>query len=193
MMQSALPANFPVLDAGDYVLRRIELSDEAHWHRYLSDPAVTELTSIDVELHPVREVIEHFLDGFARKRAMRWAIAPKATGAMIGDCGYNHFDFDNASAVIGYSLSREFWGRGVMTTCVNEMLRWGFEELDLNRIEATVNVENDRSARVLEKLGFRIEGRLREYRRRRGIFAADSHIFGLLRREWIDVATARRG
>jgi ribosomal-protein-alanine N-acetyltransferase len=149
------------------------------------------LTSINLEAHPVDEVIQSFLDGFAAKRAMRWAVAPKSTGVMIGDCGYNHFDFDNPSAVIGYALTKAYWGRGVMTACVNEILRWGFETLDLNRIEATVNVENGRSSRLLEKLGFKLEGRLREYRRRRGVVMADSHVFGLLRREWIDVSSVQ--
>jgi ribosomal-protein-alanine N-acetyltransferase len=160
------------------------LTDAAGWHAYLCDPAVTELTSIgEPSLHDIEDEIQGYIDGFAAETSVRWAIAPGADAKMLGDCGFNHFDFRNDVAVIGYVISRPYWGRGIATRAVGAMLRWGFEQLGLNRIEATINPDNARSIRVAEKLGFTREGRLRDYRRMPGGFR-DCYIYGLLRREW---------
>ena len=183
-MIAPLPDTSPPLDAGEFALREILPEDAADWYRYLGDREVTELTSSDYDSQAeVDEIIRYFEESFRQKTAMRWAIARKDDGAMIGDCGYNQFDWRHHSAVIGYGLAKEYWGRGVMTNAVNTMLRWGFAELGLNRIEATTNPLNHRSARVLEKLGFQREGTLRDYRLDRGVFR-DCWIWGLVRREW---------
>lgn len=175
---------FPLLDAGEFVLRPIRPEDATDWYCYLGDREVTELTSSDYDSQSeIEEIIAYFAASFASKSGMRWAIARRDDDVMIGDCGYNHFDWRERSAVIGYGLAKEYWGRGVMTGAVTAMLRWGFDELDLNRIEATTNPLNHRSARVLEKLGFKREGTLRDYRLDRGEFR-DCWIWGLVRREW---------
>jgi [ribosomal protein S5]-alanine N-acetyltransferase len=160
------------------------LTDAAGWHAYLSDPEVTELTSIgEPSLQDIENVIQGYIDGFAAETSVRWAIVPGAGAKIVGDCGFNHFDFRNDVAVIGYVISRPYWGRGIATSAVGAMLLWGFEQLGLNRIEATINPDNARSIRVAEKLGFTREGRLRDYRRMSGGFR-DCYIYGLLRREW---------
>ena len=179
-----LPDVFPILDAGEFVLRPIRGSDAADWYRYLGDREVTALMSSDYDSQAeIEEIIAYFEASFRDKTAMRWAIAGRADDMMIGDCGFNHFDWRDHSAVIGYQLSKEYWGGGVMTRAVTSMLRWGFGQLDLNRIEATTNPLNLRSARVLEKHGFVREGTLRDYRFDRGVFR-DCSIWGLVRREW---------
>lgn len=161
------------------------MTDAAGWHAYLSDPEVTELTSIgEPSLQDIGNVIQGYIDGFAAETSVRWAIAPGADAKIIGDCGFNHFDFRNDVAVIGYVISRSYWGRGLATNAVGAMLSWGFEQLGLNRIEATINPDNARSIRVAEKLGFMREGRLRDYRRMSGGGFRDCYIYGLLRREW---------
>lgn len=182
--QNRLPDVFPLLDAGDFVLRRIEPADAADWYRYLIDPEVTQFTSTEVESEQeIVEAIQDFLDSFAAKSTIRWALARRDTNQMIGDCGFNRFDAYSRSAVLAYQLSRDYWGRGIMARAVAEVLRFGFERLDLHRVEATVHTENRRSVRVLEKLGFRREGTLRDYRFAHGA-SYDCFIYGLLRREW---------
>ena len=71
-------------------------------------------------------------------------------------------DVYQKSAELGYWLAVPFWGKGIMTRAVAEMVRTGFEEFDLHRIFAEVYAPNGASARVLEKNGFRREGILRE-------------------------------
>ena len=186
MSHDRLPADIPAIHFGDYLLRLLEPGDAADLHAYWSDPQVTEFTSTVVNsMDDVTAAIQYSSDAFKSRSGLRWAICPADGGHMVGDCGYNQLDQRHNSGVIGYSLAKEHWGRGVATRAVNEMVRWGFTTLDLHRIEASVHPENHRSCRVLEKLGFRREGLLRDYRLgRNGYF--DCILFGLLRPEWTD-------
>lgn len=178
--------SFPpiTLDLGEYVLRPLQLSDASAWYAYLSDPEVTRLTSYDIQsISAVTEMIEHYLAGYSKKWSTRWALARKDSDMLIGTCGYYWWDPIHSVTELGYDLSRNYWGKGVMTQAVRVALRWGFETLEANRIQATVMVDNVGSARVLEKNGFQQEGTLRELKICRGQ-PRDYWMFASLRRDY---------
>lgn len=182
MTYPSLPDDFPVLDIGDYVLRRIELSDTNGLFAYIGDPAVVEFMRPDTRSRTqIDDAVLNFQVVFADKTGIRWAIVNKETDRIVGDCGYR-LDPLNMSAALGYRLAPSHWGSGIATLAVGETVRYGFDELELHRIEATVNVANIRSIRVLEKLGFLREGKLRDYRLARGAFY-NSYMYSLLRRD----------
>jgi RimJ/RimL family protein N-acetyltransferase len=84
-------------------------------------------------------------------------------GEAVGGIGLHPGnDVARFNAELGYWLAEPFWGRGIMTAAVRAVVRHGFEQLPLNRIEAYVYVTNPASVRVLEKCGFALEGRLRK-------------------------------
>jgi ribosomal-protein-alanine N-acetyltransferase len=179
-----LPDEFPRLSAGAYVLREITPSDADAWHQILSDQRVNEFTSTpEMSVEEVGALIETFAEGFRAKERIRWAIAEPGGGKMIGDLGYNVFFTRDRRAEVGYGLSPAYWRRGLMTAALSAVIGYGFSALDLNKIEAGVNTRNERSSGLLRKLGFQLEGTLRDHRNRRGVFG-DSHLFGLLGREW---------
>ena len=84
---------------------------------------------------------------------------------------------------VGWHLHPDSWGHGYATEAAGALLRWAFETMDLNRVQAEVDTRNAASARVLEKLGFVREGTLREDCIVNGE-VSDSWVYGLLRREW---------
>jgi RimJ/RimL family protein N-acetyltransferase len=84
---------------------------------------------------------------------------------------------------LGYCFTEASWGHGYATEAARALLRWAFDTLDLNRVQAEADTRNIASARVLEKLGFVREGTLREDCVVNGE-VSDSWVFGLLRREW---------
>jgi len=91
-------------------------------------------------------------------RMALWATVYKPQGCYIGYCGvYPHFDKNNTpipgEGVLAFYLARSYWGQGLATEAGWAFLRFGFEELALSRIVASVQVGNDASVRVLEKLG----------------------------------------
>ena len=113
----------------------------------------------------------------------RLVIERATDQAFIGWCGLTNWNPDYRSASLGYCLGETAWGQGFATEAADTLLRWAFETLDLNRVQAETDTRNIASGRVLEKLGFVREGTLRQDCIVNGD-VSDSWIYGLLRREW---------
>jgi ribosomal-protein-alanine N-acetyltransferase len=87
-------------------------------------------------------------------------------------------------AEIGYWLARPFWGQGIMTDAVRTYVRYAFDELGLLKLTAHTFEFNAGSARVLEKNGFKLEGRLRKHFRKDGDLL-DARFYGLLKEDLV--------
>lgn len=114
----------------------------------------------------------------------RLAVDRVSDGTFIGWCGLTGWNPDYRSASLGYCFDDAAWGHGYATEAARALLRWAFDALDLNRVQAEADTRNAASARVLEKLGFVREGTLREDCVVNGD-VSDSWVYGLLRREWL--------
>jgi RimJ/RimL family protein N-acetyltransferase len=112
-----------------------------------------------------------------------FAVVLRAEQRLIGGCGLRVAEPDSREGFIGYALDRRHWGRGYATEAGRGLLVFGFQPGGLHRILATCDPANAGSARVLEKIGMRREGHLREHvwakRRWR-----DSLLSAVLQREW---------
>lgn len=114
----------------------------------------------------------------------RVAIDRVSDGAFIGWCALTSWNPDFRSASLTYCLDDGAWGHGYATEAARALLQWAFDTLDLNRVQAEADTRNAASGRVLEKLGFVLEGTLREDCVVDGD-VSDSWVYGLLRREWL--------
>lgn len=113
----------------------------------------------------------------------RLAVDLASGGVFIGWCSLARWNQTYRSAALGFCFDDGAWGHGYATEAARGLLQWGFETLDLNRVQSEVDTRNPASARVLEKLGFVLEGTLREDCVVNGE-VSDSWVYGLLRREW---------
>ena len=104
-------------------------------------------------------------------------------GALAGVVGFRAIDRVNRVGEIGYWLAAARQGRGVMTNCCRFVVRYAFLTLDLNRVEIAAAVANARSRAIPERLGFRLEGVLREREELRGMHL-DHAMYSKLRREF---------
>jgi len=129
------------------------------------------------------DLIQGWAANCSKDIAIRWGISEKGNGKIIGTCGFNFRNKQYSSSPVGYDLLPGYWNKGIITEAVKEILRFGFEEMKLNRVQAITFPENIPSTRVLEKLGFQYEGTLREWGYFKGRFQ-DVHCYSLLRREW---------
>ncbi|WP_245884366.1 GNAT family N-acetyltransferase [Tumebacillus permanentifrigoris] len=144
--------------------------------RYNYDPLVN-IEQAEARFHMIEPE-------FREQRLLRWAITRKEDDRMIGTVIISNWIRPFASADLGYDLAREYWGRGIMTEILKRVLAFGFEEMGLNRIEASSAPENVGSRRVLEKLGFAYEGTLKEKWYMNGRYW-DAVVMGLLRRDYL--------
>jgi ribosomal-protein-alanine N-acetyltransferase len=102
---------------------------------------------------------------------------------LLGTCGLLTIDRTHRRAEMGYGVHVEHWGRGIAREAARAVLAWGFGQLALHRVVASVDPANLASIRVLEAMGFRHEGTLREHLHWAGR-TFDSELHGLLAREW---------
>jgi RimJ/RimL family protein N-acetyltransferase len=114
---------------------------------------------------------------------LRLGIFLRGTPSLVGTCSLFHLVAQCRRAEIGYGIVREHWRQGYMFEAVSTVIKFAFEDLALNRLEADIDPRNTASARSLEKLGFVKEGLLRE-RWIVGAETSDSALYGLLAKDW---------
>ena len=129
-------------------------------------------------------LIGEMLEAFSKRDLINWVIVD-ADDRVIGTCTLFHFDPRHRRVEVGYALRSDHWGRGLASEAASLAIDWALRTLDLHRVEADIDPRNDASRRVLERLGFRSEGVLRE-RFFVGDSATDSELFGVLASEWRD-------
>lgn len=118
------------------------------------------------------------------KSMLIFHLVDRSSDTVIGWCGYHTWFREHRRAEIGYMLfSEEFYGKGLMSEAVKEVIRYGFETMKLNRIDALVGPENHASLKIVDKFGFKQEGVLRHHYFTKERFE-DSVYFGLLAEEY---------
>jgi ribosomal-protein-alanine N-acetyltransferase len=154
---------FPTLETQRLLLRQLAAADAQDAFLFLSDEETIRYydPAPMTQLEQVEQSIERHRRRFAQQEALRWGITLKGENRVIGNGGYA-WDAENHLAVLSYILAKHFWNQGIMTEALSAMIRFGFDHLHLHRIEAQVASPNLASARLLEKLGFQEEGRLRD-------------------------------
>jgi ribosomal-protein-alanine N-acetyltransferase len=180
---------YPRMETQRLILRALRMEDAEFVLKEWGDPVVT-FYMRDEEplktLEQAREMLRPLQTPEKMPYFKWWGIELKAEGFLIGTCGFCKWDKRHHHAETGYDLWPDYWGQGLMPEALSCLLRYGYEEMALHRIEATTHTENRRSQRVLEKLGFQREGLLREYYCRDGLYN-DQILYSLLRREWLQV------
>lgn len=104
---------------------------------------------------------------------------------IIGGIGMHDWNHVLEKAQLGYWISKDFEGKGIITTCMERFIDFLFDKVGLNKLEIHFVVTNKRSAVIAEKLGFRTEGVLRDSYVMNGVFT-DLVVTGLLKKEWYD-------
>lgn len=158
---SKLLGTFPTIQTKSITLRKLNLEDAPMLFNYYSNENVHR--HLDwygpKTLERSYEVINIWNKGYEDGWIIRFAIADKATDEIIGTIFLS--EFVGKRAEIGYELSEQYWGRGIMSEAIQEVLSLGFNELGLVRIQAFVSEENIASRKLLTKFDFSEEGCLR--------------------------------
>jgi RimJ/RimL family protein N-acetyltransferase len=175
----------PILQTPRLTLRPLAESDVADVFAVFSDPEVMRYWdgTLMTSLQDAMRYIDHIHHGFRRHELFQWGVADSTTNAIVGTCTLTHFSPLHQRSEIGFAILKNRWGQGLGSEAVRAVVAFAFETLNLHRIEADVDPRNDRSLRLLERLGFRREGVQRERYLMNGE-RQDAVMLGLLRQEW---------
>ena len=150
----------PDLSTERLLLRRMTVGDCYDMYEYAHNPSVTKyLTwSPHPDLEYTKEYLQYISNHYQLGDFYDWAVILRSENKMIGTCGFTRFHTAHNGAEIGYVLNPAYWGRGIACEAVREVIRFGFCELGLHRIEAKYMEGNEASRRVMEKVGMSFEG-----------------------------------
>ncbi|MDK2123039.1 GNAT family N-acetyltransferase [Parachitinimonas caeni] len=167
--------HYPQFAFDHYVVRTAGLEDV---------PAIVDMTvrnrDILAPLEPVRQEsyysAEHWMvvltqarSAFNDRRSALFWLFDRDSQRALGKIGISNVVGDPFhAAFLGYSLSQEQWGQGLMRRSLEVTIQFLFDEWNLHRLMANYMPENERSGRLLRRLGFTVEGYARDYLRING-------------------------
>jgi RimJ/RimL family protein N-acetyltransferase len=181
----------PVLQGPRVRLRAQRASDVPALFAMYADAAVMRYWSNAPFTHieQAQEKFEYHDRGVRAGEFLQWAIV-RGDETLIGTCSLFELNAPHRRASFGYALASAYWGQGYALEATQLALAHAFGAMELLRLEADVDPRNVPSLRLLERLGFRREGLLRERWRVAGE-TQDSAIYGLLSRDYAATASSR--
>lgn len=153
------------LETSRLILRKFVAEDgEAMFRNWASDPEVTKFltwpTHSKVEISNM--IAAQWVQESEKPDYYQWAIVLKELGEPIGSISCVHLDEKTDSAEIGYCIGKAWWGKGIMSEALGEIIRFAFEEMMAKRVYARHDSNNPASGGVMKKCGMTYEGTLRK-------------------------------
>lgn len=155
-----------MIETDRLIIRDFTLEDIDKVHLYAKDEKVVRFMEWGPNTYEETEAfVNYAIEEAAKEKRSKYdlAIICKDSNELIGGVALSESDEKNRVAVVGYTLNPKFWGKGYATEASRRMIEYGFEVHKFHRIEATCDVRNRGSARVLEKSGLKLEGVIREH------------------------------
>jgi len=179
---------FPLLNSEKLVLKKIEDAHLQELFAIYDNEKVFEYCGIIPKhnIQTVSKMIGHFDRDYKKESIVKWGIFQKShSDQLVGIIEAMEFNQKVNMVTIGYYLAENYWGKGLASDAVNILVKFLFEEVNINRIQAEVMPLNEASKKVLQKNGFLKEGLLRQAKVWSGKGVVDLEIYGLLKEEYI--------
>ena len=168
------------------ILRRFEYSDADSMLKYwVADEKIQSLYSEPVysTKAEVKQLLDKYISSYEKEDYYRWAIIDRITNECIGQIAYFLVDSKNHFAEIEYCIGTEFQSKGFATEATKAIIKYGFENMNLHKVQICTKTINEPSKRVIEKCGFTYEGTLRDYFYMNGEYVGRLY-FSILRKEY---------
>jgi ribosomal-protein-alanine N-acetyltransferase len=177
----------PNFETDRLILRKIEINDLEDIFEFSSDPEVAHHMTWEVNKSK-EETLNNFInvviENYEKGQTGSLAMVHKESNKVIGTCSFIEWSNEHSNAEIGYVLNRNYWGLGIATEAINELIKFGFETIQLNRIQGRCDIDNIGSEKVMLKVGMCYEGTLRKNEFIKGEFK-DTKIFSILKEEFL--------
>ncbi|WP_088102958.1 GNAT family N-acetyltransferase [Halalkalibacter urbisdiaboli] len=179
--------DLPPFETNRLILRKITLGDLDDIYEFSSDPEVAHHMTWEVNKskdETLNNFVKVVIEGYENGQSADWAITHKESKKVIGTCAFVDWSNEHKKAEIGYVLNKNYWGKGLASEAIKEIIKFGFETLQLNRIEGGCDTDNISSEKVMLKAGFEYEGTLRKNEFIKGEFR-DTKIFSILKEDFL--------
>lgn len=135
-------------------LRPFTLADTDGLHRLWTEPGVRKYLWDDevIPRERVESIIENSIALFRSSGFGLWAVSPKVDDKLIGFCGFWHFH-EPPKLELLYGISQKYWSLGLASEAATSIMRYGFEKLLFDRIEASTDAANQASSQVMKRIG----------------------------------------
>lgn len=185
MMSESPFIDFPILTTEHLILRSITPSDAPALFRILSNPQgmVHHAHAPYQSLDAVQRLIQYTREYYEEGEGLWWGVQHKNAPTLIGMCAFFPFSFGYALAQLSGEFDADMLGTNLILEAVQSVVDYGFQRLEMHRIEAITDDTNRRFKDVLLNLGFQYEANLRERLHIDGKFY-DEHYYGLLKTDW---------
>src|SRR5687767_4292493 len=154
---------YPELNTPRFLLKQILPEDQEFIFKGLSHPQVIPFYGVHFKTFDETKVQMDFYDRLWKERTgMWWKIIDRRSTATTGACGINAYESKHEKAEMGYWLLPEYWGTGIMQEVLPVMINYVFSHWRLHRLEAVIEEGNVISCKLAERLGFVLEGKMRD-------------------------------
>lgn len=155
--------NFPILRTDRLILRQVKSEDAPVVLAGYSDPKVNQFMSVAYHnLSEVQVQLDWYNELYTNKAGIWWGFCLQDSGQMIGNGGFHLWNEKHRSAELGYWILPDFHRQKYASEAVHAMMKYGKETLNLHRVEAIVEAENQASSAMMSSLGFHLDGVRRE-------------------------------
>ncbi len=148
------------------LLRRFEYTDDENMLRYwVNDAAIQSMYSEPVysTKQEVKGLLDQYIQGYEKDDYYRWAIVFRDTNECIGQIAFFLVDSKNHFGEIEYCIGSSFQQKGLATEATKAIIEYGFEKINLHKVQVCHKSINIPSKKVIEKCGFVYEGTLRDF------------------------------
>ena len=154
-----------IITTNRLVLRKFTINDaDAMYKNWASNNNVTKFltwpthTSVNI----TKAIISEWVNSYNDIRTYHWALTLKGNDEVIGDISVTKIDEGCLTAELGWCMSENYWGKGLMPEAALAIRDYLFDEAGFNRIAAIHDANNHKSGRVMQKIGMRYEGTKRQ-------------------------------
>lgn len=167
-------------------LREYQKEDINQILAYINDPEVKRLLHPGTPyLYTLQDEEKWLENNSATKELYSFAIETLSDRKYLGGCGLNNIDWKNSVATVGIFIGdKDYWSKGYGTDAMNILVKFIFEQMNINKVKLNVFSFNERAVKSYEKVGFKKEGILRQEVFRDGKYY-DDIVMGILKEEYL--------
>ncbi|WP_353625698.1 GNAT family N-acetyltransferase [Bacillus sp. JCM 19041] len=176
-----------------YLRKFTDADSQTVFDHWLSDSRVSDnrVSAPHQSVSETRERVNKIVEGYQKESFCYWAIVLKERNVLIGEIDLYDFDRVTENCSVSYSIGFMWWNQGYGTEALKAIIEFGFQQMDIHKIEAAHNIDNPASGRIMSKVGMKQEGIIKHMIRNSKNQYKDCAVWGLLQDEYVQAQTIK--